>query len=49
MEYLSVVIALIAVFVFFKIVVRQVIILEYEKGLKYTKGTFKDSIGPGQY
>jgi regulator of protease activity HflC (stomatin/prohibitin superfamily) len=49
MEYLSLVIVLIVLVILFKIGVRRVTILEYEKGLKYTKGKFKTLIGPGQY
>ena len=49
MEYILIIIVLIAIFVFFKIGLRRITILEYEKGLKYSKGKFKDLIGPGQY
>lgn len=37
------------VIVLFKFVVRRVTILEYEKGLRYTRGKFKTVMGPGQY
>ena len=49
MKYLLIIIVLIAIFILFKIGLRRITVLEYEKGLKYSKGKFKDLIGPGQY
>jgi len=40
----------IMIFVAFKIVpVRRVIVYEYQKGLKYKKGRYAGTLGPGQY
>ena len=50
MGYLVAIIGLIVLaIIFFMIIVQRITILEYEKGLRYTKGRFKSVIGPGQY
>jgi regulator of protease activity HflC (stomatin/prohibitin superfamily) len=33
----------------FRVGVRRITVLEYEKGLKYTRGSFRSVLGPGQY
>jgi regulator of protease activity HflC (stomatin/prohibitin superfamily) len=50
MEYLIVFIVLVVVLLLLLgIVTRRITILEYEIGLKYTKGRFTTVMGPGQY
>ncbi len=49
MEYLWAIAAAILVVVFFIAGVRRLTVLEYERGLKYTKGRFNSVLGPGQY
>ena len=49
MEYLLIVIILIAIFFVLRIGARRITVFEYEKGLKYRKGKFKELVGPGQY
>ncbi len=50
MGYLVTIIGLVVLaIIFFMLIVQRITILEYEKGLKYTKGKFKAVIGPGQY
>lgn len=48
MEYLLP-IAVVVVVIFLALGVRRITVLEYEKGLKYTKGKFKSVVEPGQY
>jgi len=48
MEYILIVVV-VAVVIFFTPGVRRITILEYEKGLKYTKGRFRTVLEPGQY
>lgn len=49
MEYLIIAIVVVAGFMFFKLGIRRVTVLEYEKGLKYAKGKFRSILEPGQY
>jgi len=50
MQYIVAIIAAVAVLILFlRFGVRRITILEYEKGLKYTKGKFKSILEPGQY
>jgi regulator of protease activity HflC (stomatin/prohibitin superfamily) len=49
MEYLSLIIILVLILILLKIGVRRVTILEYEKGLKYSRGKFKKLMDSGQY
>ncbi len=50
MEYLiTLFILMILLIIIFRMGVRRITILEYEKGLKYFQGKFKAVIGPGQY
>ena len=41
--------AVVALFILFKFVVQRVTIYEFEKGLKYTRGHFKGTLGTGTY
>ena len=41
--------AVVALFILFKFVVQRVTIYEFEKGLKYTRGHFKGTLGAGTY
>ena len=41
--------AVVALFILFKFVVQRVTIYEFEKGLKYTRGYFKGTLGAGTY
>lgn len=49
MEYVLPIIAAAGVVLFFKLGLRRITVLEYEKGLKYAKGKFKSVMEPGQY
>ncbi len=49
MEYLLAIAAVVVVVIFFRVGVRRITVLEYERGLKYAKGKFKSVLGPGQY
>jgi regulator of protease activity HflC (stomatin/prohibitin superfamily) len=49
MEYLVPIAVIVITVILFVLGVRRITILEYEKGLKYTKGKFKKIIKPGQY
>jgi regulator of protease activity HflC (stomatin/prohibitin superfamily) len=50
MKYIAALVVLIGLAViFFKFCLRRITILDYEKGLKYTKGKFKTVLEPGQY
>ena len=49
MEYLLPIIVAVGAIIFFKLGVRRITVLEYEKGLRYTKGKFRSVLGPGQY
>ncbi len=49
MEYLLAIAAVVVVVIFFRVGVRRITVLEYERGLKYAKGNFKSVMGPGQY
>ena len=40
---------IVVVVLFLVLAVRRITVLEYEQGLKYSKGSFKTVIGPGQY
>lgn len=48
MEYLLPIVVVV-VAIFLALWVRRITVLEYEKGLKYTKGKFKSVVEPGQY
>ena len=39
----------VVVVLFLALAVRRITVLEYEKGLRYTKGKFTSVVGPGQY
>lgn len=47
--FLTVVAAVVAATLLLRFVVRRVTILEYERGLKYSRGRFDRVLGPGQY
>lgn len=49
MEYVVTIVVVVLVLIFLRISVRRLTILEYEKGLKYSRGKFKTVLGPGQY
>lgn len=46
MEYALPIVALVTLVI---LAIRQVTVLEYEKGLRYVKGKFEVVLGPGQY
>lgn len=49
MPYVLSVVAVFAAIILVKVFFRRITILEYEKGLKYSKGKFRAVVGPGQY
>jgi regulator of protease activity HflC (stomatin/prohibitin superfamily) len=49
MQYLIPIAVVVVVVIFFKLSVRRITVLEYEKGLKYTRGKFQSVLDPGQY
>ena len=49
MEWLILIVVILFVVLFFRLGMRRITILEYERGLKYTRGKFKAVMGPGQY
>src|SRR5438093_10275075 len=49
MQYLLPSIGIIMAAMFFKLGVKRITVLEYEKGLKYVKGKFKTVLESGQY
>lgn len=49
MQYVWPMVVVVMVVIFFKLGVRRITVLEYEKGLQYAKGKFKSVVEPGQY
>lgn len=49
MQYLILAVLVVTVAIIFKLVIKRITILEYEKGLKYVQGKFRKIVGPGQY
>lgn len=49
MELFFALLTIFVVMILFRAGVKRVIVLEYEKGLKYVKGRFAGVLGPGQY
>jgi len=49
MEYALPLVVLVALAILVRLALRQVTVLEYEKGLRYAKGKFEAVLGPGQY
>ncbi len=49
MEYVIAAIVVVSIAVFLRFGIRRITIIEYEKGLKYTRGKFDTVLEPGQY
>jgi regulator of protease activity HflC (stomatin/prohibitin superfamily) len=49
MNYALLIIAVVGAIILFKFCFRRLTVLEYEKGLRYTKGKFNSIVEPGQY
>ncbi len=49
MQYLILVVLAVVVVIIFKLTIKRITILEYEKGLKYVRGKFRKIVEPGQY